>query len=38
MFLADFHTGSLKVNSIKPPGIYKIKVKGTLPKILGTID
>jgi len=31
MLQVDFYTGSIKVNSIKAPGIYRVKVKGTLP-------
>ncbi len=34
----DSITGDIKINSKKAPGTYRIKLKGTLPDIISTID
>jgi hypothetical protein len=37
MIYVDSVTGFIKINSKKAPGMYKIKVKGTLPGILSPL-
>jgi hypothetical protein len=38
MIYIDSLTGDIKINSKKAPGTYRIKLKGTLPDIISTID
>jgi hypothetical protein len=36
MLGAHLYTGAIKVNTNKPPGIYSVKVVGTLPGLTTT--